>query len=51
MMTLGEMIDVVIRKRGFEDFATIKFCRICEAYQKHETTLDKVLEFYMIAMR
>jgi hypothetical protein len=50
MMTLDEMIDVVIRKRGFEDFATIKFCELCEQYNKHETTLDKVLSFYIIAI-
>ena len=29
-MTREEMIDAVIRNRGFEDKYTVRFCQMCE---------------------
>lgn len=31
---MNSMIDIVIRKNGFEDEKTISFCRLVEEYEK-----------------
>ena len=40
------MMDTVINKYGFEARETIKFCTLCELYEKGRVTTKELTEIY-----
>ena len=43
---LESMMDTVINKYGFEARETIKFCILCELYEKERVTTKELVEIY-----